>query len=148
MRERLRREYFRRVKMVLRTELCCRNKVLAINGLALPVLTYSFGFIYRNRSKLIPITFTFTPLDTRKPAIKTNIGGCPRRSYYHKSFVEGRSCLGGTVHCLSHPNERLPTSTVKEQIFLLTKLKTRRQCTCTFTYFSLTLALSSPLQTF
>ena len=46
MRERLRREYFRRVKMVLRTELYGRNKVLAINGLALPVLTYSFGVIH------------------------------------------------------------------------------------------------------
>ena len=46
MRERLRREYFRRVKMVLRTELYGRNKVLAINELALPVLTYSFGVIH------------------------------------------------------------------------------------------------------
>ena len=46
MRERLRREYFRRVKMVLQTELYGRNKVLAINGLALPVLTYSFGVIH------------------------------------------------------------------------------------------------------
>ena len=46
MRERLRREYFRRVKMVLRTELYGWNKVLAINGLALPVLTYSFGVIH------------------------------------------------------------------------------------------------------
>ena len=46
MREKLRREYFRRVKMVLRTELYGRNKVLAINGLALPVLTYSFGVIH------------------------------------------------------------------------------------------------------
>ena len=46
MRERVRREYFHRVKMVLRTELYGRNKVLAINGLALPVLTYSFGVIH------------------------------------------------------------------------------------------------------
>ena len=46
MRERLRREYFRRVKMVLRTELYGRNKVLAINGLAPSVLTYSFGVIH------------------------------------------------------------------------------------------------------
>ena len=43
MRERLRREYFRRVKVVLRTELYGRNKILAINGFALPVLTYGFG---------------------------------------------------------------------------------------------------------
>ena len=26
---------------------------------------------------------------------------------------------GGTVHCLSHPNERLPASTVNEPSFLL-----------------------------
>ena len=52
MRERLRREYFRRVKMVLRTELYGRNKVLAINGLALPVLTYSFGVIHWETTEL------------------------------------------------------------------------------------------------
>ena len=45
-RNNLSREYFCRVKMVLRTELYGRNKVLAINGLALPVLTYSFGVIH------------------------------------------------------------------------------------------------------
>ena len=39
MRERVRREYFRRVKVVLRTELYGRNEILAINGFALPVLT-------------------------------------------------------------------------------------------------------------
>ena len=46
MRERLRHEYFRRVKVVLRTELYGRNKILAINGFALPVLTYGFGVIH------------------------------------------------------------------------------------------------------
>ena len=45
MRERLRREYFRRVNVVLRTELYGRNKILAINGFALPVLLYGFGVI-------------------------------------------------------------------------------------------------------
>ena len=70
-----------------------------------------------------------------------------RRSYYGiPQELRRRHILGGTVHCLSHQNERLPTSTVKKRFFLLTKLKTRRQCTCKFTYFSLTLALSSPLQ--
>ena len=44
--ERLRCEYFHRVKVVLRTELYGRNKILAINGFALPVLTYSFGVIH------------------------------------------------------------------------------------------------------
>ena len=46
MRERLRREYFRRVRVVLQTELYGRNKILAINGFALPVLTYGFGVIH------------------------------------------------------------------------------------------------------
>ncbi len=46
MRERLCREYFRRVKVVPRTELYGRNKILAINGFALPVLTYGFGIIH------------------------------------------------------------------------------------------------------
>ena len=46
MRERLRREYFRRVKLVLPTELRGRNKSLAINGFALPVLTYGFDVIH------------------------------------------------------------------------------------------------------
>ena len=46
MRERIRREYFCSVKMVLRTELYGRYKVLVINGLALHVLTYSFGVIH------------------------------------------------------------------------------------------------------
>ena len=45
MRERLRRAYFRRVKVVLRTELYGRNKILAINGFALPVPTYSLSVI-------------------------------------------------------------------------------------------------------
>ena len=33
-------------EVVLRTELYGRNKILAINGFALPVLTYGFGVIH------------------------------------------------------------------------------------------------------
>ena len=46
MLERLRREYLRRLKVVIRTDLYGRNKILAINGFALPVLTYGFGVIH------------------------------------------------------------------------------------------------------
>ena len=46
MRERLQLEYFHRVKVVLRTEFYGRNKILAINGFALPVLTYGPGVIH------------------------------------------------------------------------------------------------------
>ena len=46
MQERLRRENFCSVKVVLWTELYGQNKILAINGFALPVLTYGFGVIH------------------------------------------------------------------------------------------------------
>ena len=46
MREPLPRKYFRRVKVVLLNEFYGRNKILAINGFALPVLTYGFGVIH------------------------------------------------------------------------------------------------------
>ena len=47
MLETLRGVYFRRVKMVFRTELYGRKKIPAINGFALPVLTYGVGVIIR-----------------------------------------------------------------------------------------------------
>ena len=43
MQERLRRQYFRKVKVVLRTQLYGRNKILAVNRFALVVLTYCFS---------------------------------------------------------------------------------------------------------
>ena len=45
MKERIRKEYNRRVRSILRTELNGRNKVEAINSLAVPVVQYSFGII-------------------------------------------------------------------------------------------------------
>ena len=45
MRETLRREYFRSEDGPPH-ELCGRNKILAINGFAPPVLTYGFGVIH------------------------------------------------------------------------------------------------------
>ena len=45
MKEKIRKEYYRRVKLILRTELNGRNKMEAINSLAVPVVQYSFGII-------------------------------------------------------------------------------------------------------
>ena len=44
MKEKIRKEY-RRVRLILRTELNGRNKMEAINSLAVPVVKYSFGII-------------------------------------------------------------------------------------------------------
>ena len=41
----IRKEYKRRIKLVLKSELNARNKVTAINTLAVPVIIYSYGVI-------------------------------------------------------------------------------------------------------
>jgi hypothetical protein len=45
MEERLKQEYNRRLRMILKSELNARNKITAIGALAVPVLGYSFGVI-------------------------------------------------------------------------------------------------------
>src|SRR5215469_13475024 len=45
MKERLKQEYRRRLRMILKSELNARNKITAIGALAVPVLRYSFGVI-------------------------------------------------------------------------------------------------------
>jgi hypothetical protein len=45
MKERLKQEYRRRLRMILKSELKARNKITAIGALAVPVLRYSFGVI-------------------------------------------------------------------------------------------------------
>jgi len=47
MKERLKHEYSRRLRMILKSELNTRNKITAIGTLAVPVLRYSFGIINR-----------------------------------------------------------------------------------------------------
>ena len=45
MKERLKQEYSKRLRMILTSELNARNNVTAIGALAVPVLRYSFGII-------------------------------------------------------------------------------------------------------
>ena len=45
MKEKIRKEYNRRVRLILRTELNGRNKVEAINSLAVPVVQYILGLL-------------------------------------------------------------------------------------------------------
>jgi hypothetical protein len=41
MKERMKQEYRRRLRMILKSELNARNKIIAIGALAVPVLRYS-----------------------------------------------------------------------------------------------------------
>ena len=45
MKEKVKREYFSRAKKVLKTQLNSKNKIMAINSLATPVMMYSFGIL-------------------------------------------------------------------------------------------------------
>ena len=45
MKEKIRKEYYRRIKLVLKSEPNAGYKIAAINTLAMPVLTYSFNII-------------------------------------------------------------------------------------------------------
>jgi len=45
MKEQIRKEYYRRIRMVLKGELNAMNKIEAINTVAIPVVTYSFNII-------------------------------------------------------------------------------------------------------
>ena len=45
MKENIRKEYYRRLRSILKTELNSQNRITAINTLAVPVVTYSFGII-------------------------------------------------------------------------------------------------------
>ncbi|KAL1446402.1 hypothetical protein WDU94_005646 [Cyamophila willieti] len=45
MKDIIRKEYYRRVRLVLKTELNAKNKIEALNSLAMPVVEYGFGII-------------------------------------------------------------------------------------------------------
>ena len=45
MRDKVKKEYYHRIRTILRTQLNSRNKMMAINSLAIPVIGYSFGVL-------------------------------------------------------------------------------------------------------
>ena len=50
--EKLKKEYLRRLRLVLGTELSVKNKIQAIGSLAVPVLGYSFGIVNWHQEEL------------------------------------------------------------------------------------------------
>lgn len=50
--ERLKKEYVRRLRLILNTELNAKNKMQAIGSLAVPVLRYSFGIINWHKEEI------------------------------------------------------------------------------------------------
>ena len=52
MKEKIRKEYYRRIRLVLKTELNSKNRIEAINTLAVPVVQYGFNIINWNLADL------------------------------------------------------------------------------------------------
>ena len=52
MKEKIRKEYYRRVRLIVRSELNGKNKIEAIDSLAIPTVQYSFGIIDWKYSEL------------------------------------------------------------------------------------------------
>ena len=52
MKERIKKEYYHRIKRILKTQLNAKNKILAINSLAIPVISYSYGIVKWLKSDL------------------------------------------------------------------------------------------------
>jgi len=50
--EKPKKEYLRRLRLVFGTELSTKNKIQAIGLLAVPVLRYSFGFVNWHQEEL------------------------------------------------------------------------------------------------
>ena len=48
MKEKVRKEYYRRIRLVLKTELNSKNCIVAINTLAVPVVQYSYKILNWN----------------------------------------------------------------------------------------------------
>jgi hypothetical protein len=55
MKENIRKEYYRRVRLVLKSELNAQNKVTGINTIAVPIISYSFNIINWTVNELIKI---------------------------------------------------------------------------------------------
>ena len=59
MKEKIRKECIRRVRSILKTELNSKNKLTAINTLAIPVVTYSFNVINWNLRGMIQLELSY-----------------------------------------------------------------------------------------
>ena len=52
MKEKIRKECLRRIRSIMKTELNAKNIIIAINTLALPIVTYSFNIINWNLNEI------------------------------------------------------------------------------------------------
>ena len=76
MKEKLTSEYLRRIRLVVKSQLNSQNLIHAINSLAIPVITYSFGII------------NWTKVELKRLDIKTRKLLTSNKSHHPKSSVD------------------------------------------------------------
>lgn len=80
MKTKLKSEYYRRIRQIMKTELNARNKITAISSLAVPVIQYSFGIIKWTKAEIRKID-----CQTRK--LLTMYGALHPRSDINRLYV-------------------------------------------------------------
>ena len=78
MKEKVRKEYYRRKRMILKSELNSASKIKAINTLAVPVVTYNYNVVNWKINKL------------KKPYTKTRKFLCTMYEMHHPKSDVGR----------------------------------------------------------
>ena len=104
MREKLTKEYFKRVKSICKTELTTKNKIQSINQLALPVLSYGFGIVEWPQYQINAIDIKTRKLLTLHKCTYRN--QCYDRLYIPRSegglgLLEVNQCFKSTIVGLS-----------------------------------------------
>ena len=90
MKEIFRKEYTRRMKLVLKSKLNGRNKILAINMWAVSLLRYSRGIIRCNKNKLLDV-------DRRTRKLMTMNGELHPKSDVNRIYVPRRKSGHGLI---------------------------------------------------
>ena len=124
MKEKIQREYNRRVRSILRTELSGRNKMEAINSLAVPVVQYSFGIVDWRISELKKIdTKTRKLLNMQKmlhPKADVERLYIPRKDG-GRGLIEVETAFKtatiGLYHYLKHNDRRYPKQLLEHDRF-------------------------------
>jgi hypothetical protein len=151
MKERLKKENTRRLRIILKSELNAKNKITAIGALAIPVLRYSFGIINwrleeikkinrKTRKILTMCKMHYPKTDTDRLYVKRKEGGrhlaqieaaykteiINTAEYFNKTYKEGQF-----VNIIRSHNSNQPhmDSTVKAAAKIISELSQMRRMT-------------------
>ena len=99
MKEKIGKEFNRRVRLILRTEHNGRNKIEAINSLAVPVVQYSFGIIDWKISELKKI-------DTKTHKLLNMLKMLHPKADVERLYIPGKDGGRGPIDVVTHHSKQ------------------------------------------